>query len=366
MSISDGASYAPSTQRAAVVDQGEFCFAAAWLDHGHIYGQTNGLLDAGGTLTHVFDPDPEKLRAFCRAYPQARVAPSFDALLADPQLKLIAAAAIPDRRSAIGRQVMRAGKDYFTDKSPFTTLEQLRETEAVARETGRRYFVYFAERVHNEAAWQAGELLAQGAVGQVIQVLNLAPHRLSAATRPDWFFRKAHYGGIITDIGSHQVEQFLTYAGCVDARVNFAAVRNQAQPNTPELEDFGEFSLTGVPAEGGPPPSFYARLDWYTPAGSPVWGDGRTFVLGTEGSLEVRKYVDPTRRAPASLIIRVDERGEEAIDCQDQVGYPFFGRLILDALNGTETAMTQQHIFTAARISLEAQALADATPRAVS
>lgn len=359
MSIADGASYAPTAARKAVVAPGEFCFAAAFLDHGHIYGQTNGLLDAGGTLSRVYDPDPEKVAAFCKAFPQAQVAASFEALLEDSALHLIAAAAVPDRRAAIGGQVMRAGKDYFTDKCPFTTLEQLRETEQLAQTTGRRYFVYFAERVHNEAAWRAGEMLAQGAVGEVIQVLNLAPHRLSAETRPDWFFRKANYGGIITDIGSHQVEQFLTYAGCVDAQVNFAAVRNQGQPQTPQLEDFGEFSLTGVPARGGAAPSFYARIDWYTPAGSPVWGDGRTFVLGTQGSLEVRKYIDLGRKAPASVILAVDDQGVEEVDCLNQIGFPFFGQLILDVLNGTETAMTQQHIFKAAEISLQAQAIAD-------
>jgi predicted dehydrogenase len=357
MSISDGANYAPETQLRAVVAPGEFCFAAAYLDHGHIYGQTKGLLNAGGTLTHVFDPDPEKVSAFRKTFPQAEEVADFEALLANEKLHLIAAAAIPDRRAGIGGRVLQAGKDYFTDKSPFTTLAQLEEVRHLVAQTGCRYFVYYAERVHNEAAWHAGEMIAQGAVGDVIQVLSLAPHRLSASTRPDWFFEKACYGGIITDIGCHQVEQFLTYAHCRDARVNFAAVRNHRHPDTPELEDFGEFSLTGL-AESEC--SFYARIDWYTPAGLPVWGDGRTFILGTEGTLEVRKYVDLARQAPASLVFVANDQGVEEIDCQGRVGYPFFGQMILDVLNRTDKAMTQEHIFKAAEISMQAQALADA------
>ncbi len=354
MSIKDGANYAPESQLQAVVQPGEFRFAAAFLDHGHIYGQTNGLIGAGGTLTHVYDPDAARVKAFVERYPDALPVDSFETLLEDETLHLIASAAVPNRRGGIGEAVMQAGKDYFSDKSPFTTLGQLASARAVCAATGRRYFVYYAERVHNEAAWRAGEIIAAGDIGRVLQVVTLAPHRLSKESRPDWFFDKEAYGGIITDIGSHQVEQFLTYASCADATVNFARVENFSHPDKPGLEDFGECSLTG---DNGA--SFYSRVDWYTPDGMPVWGDGRTFVLGTRGTLEVRKYVDLDRQTPASLVLKADTGSVETIDCLDAVGYPFFGQLILDALNGTEHAMTQEHIFKAAELSMQAQAAAE-------
>ncbi len=352
MSIGDGASYAPKGQSRPVVKPDEFRFAVAFLDHGHVYGQTNGLLEAGGTLTAAFDADPDRLKAFLRQFPQAQPAASFDALLNDPSLQLIASAAIPSERSAIGNKVMESGKDYFTDKSPFTTLEQLQTTRRVQAATGQRYFVYYAERIHNEAAWQAGELIRAGAIGQVLQVLNIAPHRLSPDNRPDWFFDKARCGGILTDIGSHQVEQFLTYAGCDDAEVNFARIRRH--PVYPGLESFGEMSLTG-----NNDTSFYSRVDWYTPDGMPVWGDGRTFILGSTGSLEVRKYIDLNRQVPAAKIFLTDQHKVEEIDCLGEVGFPFFGQLIMDSLNGTDSAMSQAHIFKAAELSMQAQSVAD-------
>ncbi len=358
MTIGDGANYAPESQDEAVVGAGEFRFAAAYLDHGHIYGQTNGLLGAGGTLTHVYDPDPERVAAFVERYPTVQTASSFEALLEDNSLHLIASAAVPNQRGAIGEAVMRAGKDYFTDKSPFTTLAQLDSARRVCAETDRRYFVYYAERVHNEAAWHAGEIIAAGDIGRVLQVVTLAPHRLSKDSRPEWFFDKAAYGGIITDIGSHQVEQFLTYAGCAAAQVNFARVENFGHPDRPGLEDFGEYSLLG---DNGA--SFYSRVDWYTPESMPVWGDGRTFVLGSTGTLEVRKYVDLGRQAPASLVLKANSGAVETIDCLNRVGYPFFGQLILDVLNRTERAMTQDHTFKAAELSMQAQAFADRTER---
>ena len=358
--IKDGATYAPKGAPKPVVAPGDFNFAAACLDHGHIYGQTQGLLEAGATLTQVYDPDPQKVAAFRKRFPQAAPAPAFEALLDNPSLHLIAAAAIPNARAGIGAQVLAAGKHYFTDKGPFTSLQQLEEARQAVAQSGRRYFVYYSERLHNEAAWRAGELIEAGAIGRALQVLCLAPHRLAKATRPPWFFRKAAYGGVLADIGSHQAEQFLAYTGCEDAEVTFARVANLGNPDTPELEDFGEFALLGAAPPDKAGASFYARVDWFTPEAMPVWGDGRTFVLGTEGTLEVRKYVDLGRKAPASLILSAGSKRVETIDCLGQIGYPFFGKMILDALNGTETAMTQAHTFKAAELALKAQALADA------
>ncbi len=358
ITIADGSRYAPSapaeTQR-RVVEPGAFRFAAAYLDHGHIYGQTSGLLEAGGTLEAVYDPWKERARAFVEQYPQARIIDDFDELLADPALHMIAAAAVPSERAAIGVRVLESGKDYFTDKCPFTTLEQLEAVRQSVAATGRRYMVYYSERIHNEAAWHAGELVRSGAIGDVVHMLIMAPHRLSASTRPGWFFEKERYGGIITDLGSHQVEQFLTYTESTGAVVRFATAGNVAHPQYPELEDFAEFGLRSTTNDA----TFYARLDWLTPAGMPVWGDGRTFVVGTEGTLEVRKYIDPGRRVPASVILLADGSTLQVIDCHDKVGFPFFGRLIRDCLDRTETAMTQEHVFKSAEMSLLAQKRAD-------
>ena len=355
--IGEGATYAPTASgavRRRVVEPGEFRFAAAYLDHGHINGQTNGLIEAGGTLVAVFDPDPARANAFHQRFPGIRVAEDFGELLDDPSLHMIAAAAVPNRRAEVGQCVLESGKDYFTDKSPFTTLEQLETIRSVVDATDRRYMVYYSERLHNEAAWHAGELIRNGAIGRLLHVLIMAPHRLSKESRPAWFFDKEAYGGILTDIGSHQVEQFLTYAGVNDAAVNFARVANFGHPDKPGFEDFGEMSLT---ASNGA--SFYARVDWYTPDGSPVWGDGRAFIVGDRGTMEIRKYVDPARSAPASMIILTDNDSATEIDCQGKVGYPFFGQLILDSLNRTEHAMTQEHVFAAAELSMKAQAIAE-------
>lgn len=347
--------YAPEARQAGpVVEPGAFVFAAAYFDHGHIYGQTFGLANAGGTLRYLYDPVETRLAPVRERFPDARVVQDFQTILDDPEVQLVTAAAIPDRRCAIGLKVLEARKHYLTDKAPFTTLEQLEQARATVAATGKRYAVCYSERLMNEAAWHAGTLIAEGRIGRVLQVLNLAPHNLAAATRPDWFFKKQHYGGILTDIGSHQFEQFLAYSGARDATIRFARVANLDHPSYPELEDFGEAALT---LDTGA--SAYCRLDWFNPKGSKVWGDGRTFVLGTEGTLEVRKYRDLIHGG-SDRIYLVDAEGEHVIDCAGTVGFPYFGLVIRDCLEGTETAMTQAHAFKAAELSLKAQLLAEA------
>ncbi|HEY0256687.1 MAG TPA: Gfo/Idh/MocA family oxidoreductase [Candidatus Methylacidiphilales bacterium] len=350
MSKSDGMNYAPQGKPAPVVQAGEFPFAVAALDHGHIYGQCNGLIEAGGTLRYVYDPDPEKVAAFAKKYPQAKVVSSLEKILDDPEIRLVAAAAIPSDRGPLGVRVMESGKDYFTDKAPFTSLDQLETARKTAAHTGRKYMVYYSERLHVECAVYAGELIAGGAIGRVIQVLGLGPHRLSAPSRPAWFFERAKYGGILCDIGSHQIEQFLFYSGAQDATVTEAVVANYAHPEYPELEDYGHANLI---ADNGATNHF--RVDWFTPDGLRTWGDGRTVILGTKGYIELRKYIDVARDTGGDQLFLVNGEGEKHFSLTGQVGFPFFGQLILDCLNRTETAMTQRHAFKAAELCLKAQ-----------
>jgi predicted dehydrogenase len=349
----DGMNYAPKGKPNPVVKPGEFVFSAIRLDHGHIRGMCNGLIEAGATLKWVYDPDPAKVESFRAQYPQARVARSLDEVLNDADVRLVACAAVASERGPIGCTVMEAGKDYFSDKAPFTTLGQLADARAVVARTGRKHMVYFAERIHNESAMYATDLLAQGAIGKVLHVACIAPHRLNKATRPAWFFEHDKYGGILCDIGSHQFEQFLTYTGSTDGTVTHATVGNLANPDKPGLEDFGEACLnlnSGALS--------YLRVDWMTPDGLSVWGDGRTFILGTEGTIELRKYVDVARERTGDQVYLVDAKGEHHVCVAGKVGYRFFGEFILDCLHRTEKAMTQAHAFKAAELALVSQASA--------
>jgi predicted dehydrogenase len=349
----NGADFIFPAKLAPVVEPGQFQFAAAALDHSHINGQCRGLIQAGGTLRYVYDPDPVKVAAFVERYPQAKPVDSLETILDDREIQLVASAAIPSDRGPLGCRVMEAGKDYFTDKGPFTNLEQLEQARETVARTGRKYAIYYCERLHSESALAAGYLIQAGAIGRVIQMIGLGPHRLNASSRPAWFFEFAKYGGIICDIGSHQIEQFLFYANAKNATVTEAVVANYQSPAYPELEDYGHANLV---ADNGA--TCHVRLDWLVPEALRGGGDSRTLLMGTTGFIELRKSVDIARDSNGNHLYLVNGDGEQHIRFTGELGFPYFGDLILDCLNRTENAMTQEHAFTAAELCLKAQAQA--------
>ncbi len=348
--MKSGMNYAPEAYVEKACKKGEFLIAAIGLEHGHIYGMCKNLENAGGTVVKVWDKDPDKVEKFREAFKEAVPVSCEKEILEDPKIHIVATADVPSERGALGLRVLEHDKDFFTDKAPFTTLEQLEAAKKKVKETGKIWAVCYSERIGSESGMFAGQLIEQGAIGRVLQVIGLGPHRLDAASRPEWFFNKAKYGGILCDIGSHQVEQFLYYAGAKDAKVVHSLVTNFHHPEFPELEDFGEANLV---ADNGA--TNYFRVDWFTPDGLATWGDGRTFILGTEGYIEMRKYIDIAKSQDGDQVYLVNGEGEKHFSVKGKVGFPYFTAIILDCLNHTENAMSQAHTFKAAELSLLAQ-----------
>ncbi|WP_156759113.1 Gfo/Idh/MocA family protein [Microbacterium karelineae] len=332
-----------------VVGPGEFVFAAVGLDHGHIFGMADGLTGAGATAKWVYDADPARAAQFAERYPGVRIASSEQEILDDPEVRLVASAAIASERAPIGLRAIEAGKDAFVDKAPLTTFAQLEAVREATARTGRKYAVYYGERVHSEAAILAGQLIERGAIGRVLQVVCFGPHRIGGG-RPDWFYDPAQYGGILCDIGSHNFEQMLHYTGASGGRITASTVANYAHAETPGLQDFGDAHVVLDNGATG-----YVRVDWFTPDGLEVFGDGRTLILGTDGYIEIRKYVDIGTDNGGGQVLLVNQEGQHRFDANGMTGFPFFGQLIRDCLDRTETAMTQDHALKAAEMSLQAQ-----------
>lgn len=326
-------------------------FAVIGLNHGHIYDQVDILLEAGAELAAFYAVEAELAARFAGTYPQAVQAASIRQILEDPAIQLVTSAAIPNERAPLGVVVMRSGKDYLSDKPGVTTLEQLAEVRRVQAETGRIYSVFYAERLGNPSTLRAGELVKAGAIGPVVQTIGVGPHKINLPTRPDWFFEREKYGGILADIASHQMDQFLFFTGARNPEVVLSQVANYQHPEYPELEDFGDVVLRGENCSG------YVRVDWFTPTGLPTFGDTRLTVIGTEGYIEVRKNLDLDGRPGANHLFLVDNKGIHYENCEG-FATPFGRQLLEDVRNRTETAMTQEHCFRASELALQAQAKA--------
>ena len=326
-------------------------FAVIGIDHRHIFGQVDPLLAAGAELV-CCHAQGFLLDWFKEKYPHVPAVEDRRRILEDETIQLVVCAGVPSERAALGIEAMRHGKDFMVDKPGVTTFEQLAAVRKVQAETKRIYSICYSEHFETRSTVKAGELVHAGAIGRIIQTTGLGPHRLNKATRPQWFFQREKYGGILTDIGSHQCEQFLFLTGAHDAEVVAATVANRAHPDAPGLQDYGEMLLRTKNAGG------YIQVHWFTPDGLPTWGDGRLFIVGTEGSIELRKYVDIGGAAGIDHLILTDGKGVRRIDCS-AVPLPYSGALIHDILTREETAMPQARCFKAAELALTAQAMAE-------
>ncbi len=343
-------------QQPVVIPPGKIKFSVININHPHIYGMVDAIKRGGGELVSVYAKEADLLAAFVKTYPDVKQAASEQEVLDDTAVQLVLSSGIPDERAPLGIRVMQHGKDYLTDKPGIITLKQLAEVKKVQAATKRIYSIMYSERFENKGTEKASQLVKSGAIGQVIQTVNLAPHRISnkfgtsgLAVRPDWFWDKKRYGGIITDIGSHQFDQYLHFTNSTEAKVLMSQVGNVHFPQAPNFEDFGDVMLSG---NGG---SGYIRVDWFTPNALDTWGDGRLTILGTDGYIEVRKNTDILSGNKGGNHLYIVNQNEMLhIDCNNET-LPFGPRLVDDVLNRTETAMSQAHCFLATELALKAQ-----------
>src|SRR5258705_3508541 len=323
-------------------------FAVIGINHGHINSQVDAAIRGGGQFISFHAKEDELASAFSKKYPQAKRVTDEKESLEDKSIQLVLSSIIPSERAPLGLRVMQHGKDYMSDKPGITSLEQLTEVRRVQKQTGRIYSIMYSERFENRATVKAGELVKAGAIGKVIQTIGLGPHRMNAGTRPAWFFDRKYFGGIITDIGSHQFDQFLFFTNSDKAGIVSSQTGNAAHHQYPNFEDFGDVMIRGNGGTG------YIRVDWFTPDGLKTWGDGRLTILGTEGYIEVRKNIDIAGREGGSHLFLVTNKDTQYIDCSN-VNLPYGEQLVNDVLNRTETAMTQEHCFLATELALKAQ-----------
>lgn len=344
------------SQKPVVIPPGKIKFAVIHINHPHIYGMTDAIKRGGGELVAVYAKEADLLAAFVKAYPDVKQAKNEAEILEDNSIQLVLSSAIPDERAPLGIKVMQHGKDYLTDKPGIITLQQLAEVKKVQKETKRIYSIMYSERLENRGTEKASQLVKAGAIGQVIQTINIAPHRISnkfgtsgLAVRPDWFWDKKRYGGILTDIGSHQFDQFLHFTNSTQAKIVASQVGNVHFPQAPQFEDFGDVMISGNAGTG------YIRVDWFTPNGLDSWGDGRLTILGTDGYIEVRKNIDIlSGNKGGNQLYLVNQKETLHMDCNNEA-LPFGPLFVDDVVNRTETAMSQVHCFLATELALKAQ-----------
>jgi predicted dehydrogenase len=338
----------PQTVMAKPFVEPKIKFSVIGINHNHIYGMVDAVTRGGGELVSFHAKEADLAAAFIKRYPSVKQVREPKEILEDKSIQVVLSSIIPTERAPLGIQVMKHGKDYLVDKPGITSLEQLKQVRAVQKETKRIFSIMYSERHENRATVKAGELVKAGAIGKVIQTIGMGPHRMNVKTRPEWCFDYKFSGGIITDIGSHQFDQFLFFTGSTQAEIVASQVGNVHHPQYPKFEDFGDVMIRGNNGTG------YIRVDWFTPDGLKTWGDGRLTILGTEGYIEIRKNIDIAQHDGGNHLYLVNNNETKYIDCSKEP-LPFGEQFVNDVVNRTETAMPQAHCFLATELALIAQ-----------
>ena len=323
------------------------------IDHGHIFDMLDEMIKEGCNCNHFWtEGSPLTLNEFNKKYPNIKRVENKNEILKDNKIDMILISSVPKDRADLSIEALKSGKDVMVDKPGCTTLNQLEDLKRIVKETGKIWSVNFSERFHVSAVTKAEELVAEGKIGKVKQTMGTGPHRQGNYERPDWFYDRESYGGIITDIGSHQIHQFLVFTNSNKANITNALVENTTKEQFPGFQDFGEVNLTGNGGHG------YIRLDWFTPDALPTWGDGRLFILGDKGFIEIRKYTDLAKSDSGNHLYYANNEEVKHIDCSD-VKLPYFRNLINDVLDRTESACSQELTYLTMELAIKAQEIAE-------
>jgi len=327
--------------------------AVLGIDHGHIFDMLDEMIKEGCNCNHFWtEGSPLTLKEFKQKYPDIKRIENKSEILENDKIDMILISSIPKDRANLSIEALKSGKDVMVDKPGCTTLDQLEDLKKTVKETGKIWSVNFSERFHVAAVAKAEELVAEGKIGKVKQTMGTGPHRQGNYERPDWFYDRESYGGVITDIGSHQIHQFLVFTNSYEAKINHALVENTTKKQFPGFQDFGEINLTGNGGHG------YIRLDWFTPDALPTWGDGRLFILGDKGFIEIRKYTDLDKSNSGNHLYYANNDEVKYINCND-VKLPYFRNLIVDVLNRSETACPQDLTYLTMELAIKAQEIAE-------
>lgn len=332
-------------------------FAVVGADHLHLFTLVAGLVGAGARpVAHTGDGD---LAAAYESWQPASRTRDLHDVLADPEVDLVVTVGVPAERAAVAVAAMEAGKAVLSAKPGFTTRADLdRIGDLVADRPGRLWTVLFSERFENRAIARAVAMARAGDLGRIVHVTGAGPHALHADDRPGWFWDPERSGGILVDLASHQVDQFLAICGDrvgdrsdgtgTGVQVAAARVGNVACPERPAMQDIGSVTLVGHGVVGE------HRVDLLSPPGLPTWGDVRLVVVGTDATAEVRANIDVAGEAGAEHLIVTDSDGVHRLDVSTDP-LPWAEHLLADLSDDGERLMTQAHVLAVCDLALRAR-----------
>ena len=163
-------------------------------------------------LASCYSRSEDKRKAFQEEFGIERSAPTYEELLADPELDGVVITTPNDTHRDVATQALEAGKGVYVDKPIAHTLEDAMAIEEAVRSTGRVFAVgHSARRLAGHRTIK--KWLDDGKLGQISLVeTNFSNERGLELTEDTWrYYASKSPGGTLIQLGVHHADnmQFL-------------------------------------------------------------------------------------------------------------------------------------------------------------
>ena len=306
--------------------------AFAGLRHGHIYSLYNEIKTHDDLkIVGAWEELPEAAEE-AKAVITEPFYDSYEALLADPSIDVVAIGDYYGIRGQRVLQALRAGKAVVTDKPLCTSLEELAEIETISREKQIPVGIQLELR-DNGGLQLVSELFASGELGEIRSVTFTAQHPLNYGTRPGWYFEEGKHGGTFNDIAIHAMDALTWVTGSAYDKTLFARQWNDYATEEPQFKDSAQFNgllengaavmadvSYAAPSSGFSLPSYWRFTFWST-RGYVEYKLGSDKVTvayaGEEKPREIAVEVPVRRRVLNSFLeeVREGKAGENTASC---------------------------------------------------
>ena len=180
------------------------------------YGMSGKLLHAPFLAAHPgFDLQAVAERTekrMHRDYPGIRSYPGVAEVLADPAIELVVVNTPSNTHFELAQQALRAGKHVLLEKPVATSVAQLQELWALAREVGRHILAYQNRRWDSDFG-AVRRVVESGQLGQLIEV-HFRFDRYKPALNTKKFKEEPVPGsGLLYDLGPHLIDQAISLFG---------------------------------------------------------------------------------------------------------------------------------------------------------
>ena len=216
--------------------------AFAGFRHGHIYALYNQCLAASDIveIAGAWEEDGAARAAAEKDHGVVFDGRSFDDLLADPTVDIIAVGDYYGRRGELCIRALEAGKHVIADKPICTDLGELELIESLAEKKGLKVGCMLSLRYSRYTA-PAKEIISSGRLGEVTAVSFNGQHGLDYGSRPMWYFEKGKHGGVINDLAIHGVDLVEYLTGARLTKIDAARCWNKFADKEPDFRDCAQF-----------------------------------------------------------------------------------------------------------------------------